>query len=81
MPYVNIKITREEVTPEQKAQLIHGVTKVLQDVLNKPPTWTFVVIDEVDTDNWGAAGEPVTALRKKGQSLTLSPANSSHTNT
>lgn len=81
MPYVNIKVTRDQITSEQKAQLIHGVTKVLQDVLNKPPAWTFVVIDEIDTDNWGVAGEPVTALRERGQSLALQPSHSSHTTT
>lgn len=63
MPYVNIKITRENNTPEQKAALIRGVTQLLVDVLGKNPQTTVVVIDEVDTDNWGIGGESVTALR------------------
>jgi len=66
MPYVNIRITREGATPEQKAALIRGATQLLVDVLNKNPQTTVVVIDEVDTDNWGVAGETVTARRKKG---------------
>ena len=66
MPYVNIKITREGATAEQKAQLIEGVTKLLRDVLNKNPATTVVVIDEVDTDNWGIGGESVTVRRKRG---------------
>jgi 4-oxalocrotonate tautomerase len=65
MPYVNIKVTREGVTPEQKARLIKGATDLLKEVLNKPPRTTFVVIDEVDTDNWGVGGEQVTVIRKK----------------
>jgi len=65
MPYVNIKVTDEGVTPAQKAALIQGVTKLLQDVLNKNPATTVVVIDEVNTDNWGISGEQVTELRKK----------------
>jgi 4-oxalocrotonate tautomerase len=65
MPYVNIKVTKEGVTAEQKAQLIQGVTKLLFDVLGKDPKMTSVVIDEVDTDNWGMAGETITARRKK----------------
>lgn len=52
MPYVNIKITREGVTAEQKAALIQGATQLLVDVLGKNPQTTVVVIDEVDTDNW-----------------------------
>lgn len=63
MPYVNIKITNENVTPEKKAELIKGVTQLLVDVLNKNPETTVVVIDEVDTDNWGIGGQSVTARR------------------
>ncbi|MGB8933279.1 MAG: 4-oxalocrotonate tautomerase family protein [Anaeromyxobacteraceae bacterium] len=66
MPYVNIKITREgNVTAEQKATLIRGVTELLRDTLGKNPATTVVVIDEVDTDNWGIGGESVTVRRKR----------------
>jgi len=63
MPFVNIRITDEEVTAEQKKALIEGATQLLVDVLDKNPKTTFVIIDEVNTDNWGIAGEPVTELR------------------
>lgn len=66
MPYVNIKITREGATPVQKAALIVGITQLLVDVLGKNPQTTVVVIDEVDTDNWGIAGETVTTRRQRG---------------
>ncbi len=65
MPYVNIKVTDEGVTPEQKAELIKGATRLLQTVLGKNPATTVVVIDEVSTDNWGIGGEVVTRLRRK----------------
>ena len=64
MPYVNIKITREGVTTDQKTALIKGATQLLADVLGKNPATTVVVIDEVDTDNWGIGGESVTVRRK-----------------
>lgn len=67
MPYVNIKITREGVTAQQKAQLIEGATRLLVDVLGKNPQTTVVVIDEIDTDNWGIGGESVTVRRSRGQ--------------
>ena len=57
MPYVNIQITREGATPEQKAELIRGATELLVRVLGKNPATTFVIINEVDTDNWGIAGQ------------------------
>jgi len=66
MPYVNIKITREGATTEQKAELIRGVTTLLQTTLGKNPATTVVVIDEVDTDNWGIGGESITVRRKRG---------------
>ena len=67
MPYVNIKITNEGVTPEKKAELIEGVTDLLRDILGKNPQTTVVVIDEVQIDNWGIGGETVTIRRKRGQ--------------
>lgn len=67
MPYVNIRITRDGATAEQKARLIRGVTELLQAVLGKNPATTVVVIDEVDTDNWGIGGESVTVRRQAGK--------------
>lgn len=67
MPFVNIKITRDGATAEQKARLIQGATQLLVDVLGKNPQTTVVVIDEVDTDNWGIGGETVTARRRQGK--------------
>lgn len=64
MPYVNIKITREGATREQKAKLIAGVTDLLLEVLDKAPARTFVVIDEVEMEDWGVAGLPVDEFRK-----------------
>jgi 4-oxalocrotonate tautomerase len=67
MPYVNIKITNENVTKEQKTKLIEGVTQLLVDVLDKNPSTTVIVIDEVNTDNWGIGGECVTEIRKRSK--------------
>ena len=64
MPYVDIKITREGATAEQKARLIAGVTALLAEVLGKNPATTVVVIDEVALENWGIGGLPVEAFRR-----------------
>lgn len=63
MPYVNIRVTREGVTPDQKAELISGVTDLLVKVLDKSPATTFVVIDEVALEDWGIGGLPVEQYR------------------
>ena len=72
MPIITIKITREgtapgavSLTPEQKAALIKGASQLLLDVLNKPLESTFVVIDEVELENWGWGGLPVPEYRRK----------------
>jgi 4-oxalocrotonate tautomerase len=65
MPYVNVRITREGATAEQKAEVIRRMTQVLVDVLKKNPDTTVVVIDEIDTDNWGIGGTTVTERRRK----------------
>ncbi|MDM0085687.1 4-oxalocrotonate tautomerase family protein [Variovorax sp. J31P179] len=65
MPYIRIEITREGVTQEQKKQLIAGATELMVRVLDKDPATTFVVIDEVDLDNWGVGGRPVVEWRRQ----------------
>ena len=66
MPFVKIEVTREGVTREKKQELIKGVTDLITNVLNRDPHLTHVVIQEVDPDDWGYAGEQVSFLRKKG---------------
>ncbi|WP_367373782.1 4-oxalocrotonate tautomerase family protein [Pseudomonas lini] len=65
MPFVNVRITRDGVTSEQKAQVIAEITETLERVLNKRPDLTHIVIEEVDTDNWGYAGITTTQYRKQ----------------
>lgn len=65
MPFVSIRITKEGNTVEQKAQIIKEVTETLERVLHKPPEWTHIAIEEVDSDNWGFGGRTTTALRRE----------------
>ena len=63
MPFVNVKITRDGVTADQKAQIVAEITATLQRVLGKRPEHTHIVIDEVDPENWGYAGVLTTEYR------------------
>jgi 4-oxalocrotonate tautomerase len=72
MPVVRIDVTREGTTPgessvtaAEKAALIRGVSEVLLDVLNKPLESTYVIINEVDTDDWGWGGLPTLEYRRR----------------
>lgn len=65
MPYVHIRITRDGATAAQKAAVIRRTTEVLVEELHKDPDTTFVILEEVDLDHWGIAGETVRARRAK----------------
>jgi 4-oxalocrotonate tautomerase len=78
MPIVTIQITREGATAEQKAALIQGTTDLLVRVLDKNPATTFVLIEEVDTDHWGIAGETVTQLRRRSAAGAKAAAEARH---
>ena len=79
MPYVNVQFTREgtsperdSVTAEEKAAIIKGMSEVLLNVLNKPLESTFVVLEEVDTDNWGWGGLPALEFRRQREAVAKS---------
>ncbi|MBF0286172.1 MAG: 2-hydroxymuconate tautomerase family protein [SAR324 cluster bacterium] len=67
MPYLNLKMTKEDggATTEQKAALIAGFTKVFVEIMGRGQKTMVVTIDEVHTDNYGIGGEQVTEIRKK----------------
>lgn len=67
MPYVNVRITRDGVTAEQKAIIVREITETLGRVLGKRPEDTHIIIDEVDPENWGYAGMLTTEYRKSGK--------------
>jgi 4-oxalocrotonate tautomerase len=74
MPLIRIEVTREGVTLQQKQQLIAEATEMMVRVLGKDPATTFVIIDEVETDNWGVAGRTVTELRQEQAKVRAKPA-------
>ncbi|RTI71497.1 2-hydroxymuconate tautomerase family protein [Campylobacter jejuni] len=67
MPFVNIRITKENGKPtlKQKQELIEGVTDLLAKVLNKNKASTVVIIDEIEMDNYGLGGKTITEVRKE----------------
>lgn len=66
MPYVHVQITREgDTSPARKAEVIQGMTEVLERVLGKNPASTFVVIEEVELESWGIGGLPVEEYRRR----------------
>jgi 4-oxalocrotonate tautomerase len=75
MPLVTIRLAGRETptTREQKAALIAGATRLLQEVLGKRPEDVTVLIDELDPDNWGQGGQSATALRAQRRAASANP--------
>ena len=65
MPYVNVRITKDGVTAEQKTQIVAEITDTLVRVLGKRPETTHIVIDEIEPENWGFGGMLTTEYRKR----------------
>jgi len=65
MPYINVRLARKDITTEQKARIVREITATMQSVLGKRPESVHVVIDEIDPDNWGYAGELTSEHRKR----------------
>jgi len=59
MPYINVKLIPEGLTEEIKKELIEELTDILVKKLNKNPETTIVIIEEVETENWGVGGRLV----------------------
>ncbi|WP_300687498.1 4-oxalocrotonate tautomerase family protein [Chryseobacterium sp.] len=66
MPFITIDVLREDISREKKQELIQKVSEVITTVLNKDPHLTHIMINEIDNDNWGYAGEQVSVLKEQG---------------
>ena len=55
MPYINLKLVGK-LTQEQKKRIAEEFSETLLRVANKPKNATYLVIDEVEGQNW-AKGE------------------------
>ncbi|MFC3158153.1 4-oxalocrotonate tautomerase [Chryseobacterium arachidis] len=66
MPFIKIDVLREDLNREKKQQLIRKINEAVTEVLNKDPHLTHIVINEIEDDNWGYAGEQVSALKEQG---------------
>ncbi len=69
MPVINVKMTKENggATSEQKEQLIRKLTNAFVEVMGRGEKTTVVIIEEVETDNYGIGGEQITEIRKRGK--------------
>eukprot|EP01036_Dinobryon_divergens_P016643 gene16643-biopygen14720 len=67
MPIVRVEIAKGVASVDQKKAVIRRMTDVLVEELGRNPEYVFVLIDEVDTDNWGRKGLSLTDLWQQQQ--------------
>ena len=51
MPYINLKLVGK-LTRDQKTTIAKEFSETLERVAGKPKNQTYLVIDEVDKENW-----------------------------
>lgn len=65
MPVVNVRIIKDGATTEQKALIVAEITQTLQRVLGKRPDHTHIIIEEIESENWGFSGMLTSEYRKQ----------------
>ncbi|HZV97454.1 MAG TPA: 4-oxalocrotonate tautomerase family protein [Methylophilaceae bacterium] len=56
MPYVSLKIAGS-LTREQKKKIAQEITDTLERVAHKPKSYTYIVFEEVEMEDWAIAGD------------------------
>lgn len=64
MPFIQINILKGR-SPEKKEKLIHDVSDLVSKVLEAPVENVRVMINELEPEHWGIAGQSV-KKRKEG---------------
>lgn len=56
MPYINVKVAGT-LSKDQKQQITSEITELMERVANKPKSATYIVIDEINRENWAKNGQ------------------------
>jgi|TARA_A100001015_G_C15010556_1_gene722870 4-oxalocrotonate tautomerase len=56
MPFIEIKVAGK-LSKDQKEAITHEVTQTMKTVAGKPESATYIVITEVDRENWAKSGK------------------------
>ena len=55
MPYINVKLAGI-LNKDQKKEIAKEMTDLMQGVANKPASYTYIVFEEVKSENWAIGG-------------------------
>ena len=55
MPYINVKLAGS-LNQDQKKEIAKEITELMQRVANKPASYTYIVFDEVKSEDLAIGG-------------------------
>ena len=55
MPYINVKLVGK-LDKNQKQEIAKEITDVMKRVANKPASYTYIVFEEVESEDWAIGG-------------------------
>jgi 4-oxalocrotonate tautomerase len=61
MPFVNVKLVKQQVDAMQKQALVDGLMDIVVNIMHRDPQLTVITIDELDQTNWMIGGKPIHA--------------------
>ena len=64
MPYVNLKIVKNQITEEQKRAVVKGITDLIVNIMGRDRSLTIITIDELDASQWAIGGVLLDTLKK-----------------
>jgi 4-oxalocrotonate tautomerase len=59
MPYVNVKLVKQQVSSESKQLLVDGIMDIIVNIMGRNKNLTVITLDEVDSSNWYIGGKPI----------------------
>jgi 4-oxalocrotonate tautomerase len=59
MPFVNVKLVKEQILIEKKRQIIEGLTDLVVTIMNRERSLTTIVIDQIESDAWAIGGRVI----------------------
>jgi len=56
MPFVNLKIVKNQVTLEKRKELIKGLTDLIVNIMGRERELTVITVDELEASQWAIGG-------------------------
>ena len=59
MPFVNVKVVKNQITEDRKKDIFKGLTNLINEVMGRDKTLTTIVMDEIEPTSWAINGTAI----------------------